>query len=319
MLIHWSEQKRWIIVCLAILAVATAGYIPYAWLSLNGPSGGSWPGLIYAGVGSGLMLFAGLFTARKKVPAWRLGHAQTWMRGHIWLGLLSLPLILMHAGFRFGGTLTTALMVLFFLIVASGVFGLLLQQFLPRLMMEQVPAETTYEQVEHVIAKLQLEADAVIENGCGPLNVESASETAGSELATMTTARDVVKGEGRVKGKVVKSAVESTVTLSPEESRLLRDFYLDHARPFLTPQPGQSHLLAKPERAAALFKDLRTKLPATAHDLVNDLDAICEERRQLARQARLHHWLHGWLFIHIPLSLALLVLAIVHAIMALRY
>ena len=37
------------------------------------------------------MIFAGLLAARKKVPVWRLGRAQDWMRGHLWLGLLSLP------------------------------------------------------------------------------------------------------------------------------------------------------------------------------------------------------------------------------------
>ena len=41
--------------------------------------------------------------------------------------------------------------------------------------------------------------------------------------------------------------------------------------------------------------------------------------RQLRRQIRYHHWLHGWLLLHVPLSLALLLLGCAHAIMALRY
>jgi len=39
----------------------------------------------------------------------------------------------------------------------------------------------------------------------------------------------------------------------------------------------------------------------------------------LLRQERLHRWLHGWLLLHIPLSLALILLGAVHAVMALRY
>jgi hypothetical protein len=39
----------------------------------------------------------------------------------------------------------------------------------------------------------------------------------------------------------------------------------------------------------------------------------------LVLQERLHHWLHGWLLVHIPLSLALIGLGFVHAVVALRY
>ena len=52
---------------------------------------------------------------------------------------------------------------------------------------------------------------------------------------------------------------------------------------------------------------------------MNQLEAICEERWQLARQKRLHHLLHGWLLVHVPLSAGLLFLSVVHAVHALRY
>src|SRR5713226_2974348 len=94
------------------------------------------------------MVFAGLLGARKKVPVWRVGRAQTWMRGHLWLGLLSLPLILFHGGFRFGGPLTSVLMVLFIIVIVSGVLGAALQHYLPRVMTLQVPMETIYEEIE---------------------------------------------------------------------------------------------------------------------------------------------------------------------------
>jgi len=64
---------------------------------------------------------------------------------------------------------------------------------------------------------------------------------------------------------------------------------------------------------------LKTLLPAAAAGTVGDLEEICDEARQLERQERLHHWLHGWLLVHIPLSLALILLSAVHAVMALRY
>jgi hypothetical protein len=60
-------------------------------------------------------------------------------------------------------------------------------------------------------------------------------------------------------------------------------------------------------------------LPPALHTTIEDLESICEEERQLTLQAQLHLWLHGWLLLHIPLSLALLLLGAVHAVMALRY
>jgi hypothetical protein len=53
--------------------------------------------------------------------------------------------------------------------------------------------------------------------------------------------------------------------------------------------------------------------------VVNDLESICGEEQQLSRQIRLHGWLHAWLLVHVPLSILLLLLATIHAVVALRY
>ena len=67
------------------------------------------------------------------------------------------------------------------------------------------------------------------------------------------------------------------------------------------------------------FERLRTLSPEAGHEALAELADLCEERRQLAVQSRIHLWMHGWLLIHAPLTMALLVLAAVHAVQALRY
>ena len=52
---------------------------------------------------------------------------------------------------------------------------------------------------------------------------------------------------------------------------------------------------------------------------IADLESICEEERQLLRQERMHGLLHGWLIVHVPLSFALMALAVVHIVMALAF
>src|SRR5262249_60924783 len=112
-----QTHRPWALRTGALLVLAVLAYVPYAVLSRNGPSGSSALGLLYGIAGYGLMIFAALLSLRKKYRIWRMGRAQTWMRGHLWLGLLSYPLIFFHAGFSTGHGLALPLMVVPFGVV----------------------------------------------------------------------------------------------------------------------------------------------------------------------------------------------------------
>ncbi|MGH7393833.1 MAG: hypothetical protein ACREM3_30905, partial [Candidatus Rokuibacteriota bacterium] len=114
-------------------------------------------------------------------------------------------------------------------------------------------------------------------------------------------------------------AVAVAPAAAPVGGATLRETYLSDIRPFLSRRPARVSRLANPRERAALFDYLRTVVHPAAHETVDELRAICEERRQLADQKRLHHWLHAWLLVHVPLSMALLVLSAVHAVVSLRY
>ena len=77
---------------LGILAAGVVVYLVEAWSSPQGARGGSALGLMFGVVGFGFMLYAAALGARKRVPTWRLGRAKAWMRGHLWLGMLALPM-----------------------------------------------------------------------------------------------------------------------------------------------------------------------------------------------------------------------------------
>jgi hypothetical protein len=288
-------HKSWLIASLVILGAATAVYIPYARNSITGPRGGSAMGFAFGIIGFTFMIFSGLLAARKKVEVWRLGRAQSWMRGHLWLGLLSLPMILFHGGFRFGGPLTAVSMVLLILVVASGLFGAALQHYLPKVMTFEVPFETIFEQIDHVRAELLAEADELIARASAPVKL-----VAGAPSGDLAATADSVLG--------------AEETLAP-----LRNFYAREIRPFLEDHRRRDQSLADEEKARGIFEGLRRLLPAGMHETTTSLEEICAEARQLRRQVRLHHLLHGWLMLHIPLSFALLILGCVHAVMALRY
>src|SRR6185436_15902224 len=119
-----ADHRAAAIATVAVTIASAGAYRAYVAASPYGASGGSWPGLAYGIAGTTAMVVAGLLAARKKVRTWRLGTARAWMQMHIWLGILAVPLILLHAGFRLGGVLTTTLMALFAIVTLSGIFGL---------------------------------------------------------------------------------------------------------------------------------------------------------------------------------------------------
>ena len=300
-------HRRWMIAAIAITIAAAVLYVPYARGAAT-VSGGTAIGLAYGIAGFSLMLYAGLLGARKKVPVWRLGRAQTWMRGHLWLGLASAPLIVLHAGFTIGSGLTLALMLLLSVVITSGVWGAWLQHTMPRRMLRDVPMETIYEQIDHVRAQLLMEADTVVAEACGKLEVETIVPTA--------RARGVVGTAGEAES--ARTTLATIDRVDAEDSAPLREFYREELRAFLE-RPTSDHPLADPLKAEARFDKLRALLPATFRAALADLENICEEERQLRRQSRMHLVLHGWQLAHVPLSIALLVLAMVHIVMALRF
>lgn len=320
------SHRAWAIASAAILIVCVAIYIPYALTVPQGPRGGSPIGLFFGVLGFAFMLFAALLGARKRVPTWRLGRAQAWMRGHLWLGLLSLPLILLHSGFHFGGPLTQVLMWLLIFTVASGLYGALLQNYLPRIMTADVPLETIYAEISSVRQSLHAEATRAIDALCGPLGAAKHSQLDAQRAGGFTALRPISASAAPLRtspsisagASAAVAAAPELVRLTEEQSAPLRRFYFAELQPFFD-HPKRRTRLADANRAHSAFAALETFLPPAAHPALEDLEAICDEARQLARQERLHHWLHAWLLVHIPISLALILLGGIHAVMALRY
>ena len=54
------------------------------------------------------------------------------------------------------------------------------------------------------------------------------------------------------------------------------------------------------------------------HDTLSELERYCEEKRQYGVQVGIRRWLHYWLMLHIPFTIALAVLFVVHVVMTLR-
>jgi len=279
-----SRHVGWIVVVVLATTAAIVWYAQHAQSIGRLPGGASLPGLVFGIAAAAIMVSELLLWPRKLLRRWRLGSAKSWLRAHIWLGLFTVPLVLLHSGFDWGGTLSTALAVLFILVIASGIFGLAMQQWLPRMMLSELPAETIASQTEHVAGALYRDAQQIVTAICGV--------------------------------QPVGMSAESTEPLAGSEP-LLQGF-ANQIGPFLL-TGGRHASLGDAAGAGSYFNQLRSALDAQSHPAVSTLERYCDERRQFDRQLRMHRWLQGWLLVHLPLSIVLIALMFVHAYMAFKY
>jgi hypothetical protein len=115
-------------------------------------------GLAFGTIAFGIFLFASALGIRKKKRLWPICSVQIWLKAHIWLTTLTIPLVLFHCGFKTGGPHTTTLFWLYLIVMLSGYWGIALQQFMPRLMKENLPSEVVFEQIPNIRSKIYEDA-----------------------------------------------------------------------------------------------------------------------------------------------------------------
>src|SRR5713226_6484873 len=187
--------------------------------------GGTPLGLIFGTIALSIFVFAALLGVRKKIVLWRIGTVQRWLRAHIWLTLLTIPLVILHSGFRLGGPMTTLIIVLYVVVMGSGIYGLVLQHYMPAIMMEQLPAESVYEQVPHIRAQIVAAATKMRDSfkpapptkpdAGAPAPSAAKVVTAGS-APMASTAADLSTPTARAKS-VVGSTITAETIAAPEK------------------------------------------------------------------------------------------------------
>jgi hypothetical protein len=337
--------------------------------------GGTPLGLIFGAISLSIFVFAALLGVRKKVVLWRIGNLQRWLRAHIWLTLLTIPLVILHSGFRLGGPMTTLLVVLYAIVMVSGIYGLALQHQLPRIMKERLPAETVYEQIPHIRAQLFAAAtkmrDSFKPNPPAKTDAGAPAPSPTKAVTTGSTPMASTAADLSTPAARAKTAVGSTITAAtintpstevvaavadrgpvtappataqvnpqpapggtpattkppatpapahdPESEAALVEFLDQQILPYLSAQRGDRFDLGDSRYAEDLFRFVKLRVAEAYRARVEEIQAWCDERRMLDLQVKLQHWLHGWLFVHAPISFLLIMLTAWHAYATLFY
>jgi len=249
---------------------------------LRGNFGATPLGLIYGTVALLIFIFAALLGWRRNHSSWPAGRIQVWLKAHIWLTLLTIPLILFHSGFGWGGPMTQILAGLYVFVMVSGFWGLALQHLVPKLMRESLPEETIFEQIPFIRSQLVAQAEAIR-----------------GELASQ--AEEALPKAGHHESGTVALASENTVAV-----KSAIQFLDQQALPYLENDGASDDQ----------FRLLKLRLPESLHAPLVQVQNLCDEKRRLDLQTRLHYWLHSWLMVHAPASILLVVLTLVHAAVA---
>lgn len=294
-----------------------------AWLTdraprLHGSVGNSPLGLTYGIIAYAIFIFAVLLNVRKKFPLARLGRAQTWLRAHIWLTILTLPLVFFHAAFRFGGPMTSALMWLYLVVMVSGFYGLGLQQFMPRMIKRNLTLETVFEQIPYLTQQLQASALKMRDELLPKPAASPAAASAAIGSAAQAAKAGGVSPSAAAAAVAVAEAPAQPAAAAPDPSvQALLEALRDEVLPYLSARKVRRHRLADTRTADEYFRALRLSVADPYKDKAEQLASWCEERRQMDIQTRYHHWLHGWLLVHVPTSLLLVIMTGWHAVVLL--
>ncbi len=318
-----ARDVRWLIAMLLVLGLFGAWYAAEVWREQRPPAGSSGVGLAMGTIAGLIILFEFLLWPRKALRRWRLlGPARWWMRAHIWLGFLAIPLALGHSGLTFGGWLSTALAIVFSIVVLSGIFGLVVQARLARQLRSRFSTEFVVPQIDERVRQICEFAEDLIASACGdrgpePLTLEAASAPAPSPKPT--TAEQTVGARRTPRAYHAQIIVEAVGVEDVPPRDELRAQFRATILPYLKRGHDVAGFLQDATSAQAYFRELEATVDQAARPVIATLLQCCDERRKLDEQAGVHAWLHSWLIIHLGFSGLLITLLAVHAFVAIKY
>ena len=220
----------------------------------------------------GMIVLLTLYNVRKKFDFVPLGASASWLQIHIYMGLLSSVIFVLHLHWRLpNGILEGLLAAMYLFVFASGLFGLAISRIFPR-RLTALGDEVIYEHIPSLRKLIQREVEKIV--------VKCLSET---------------------------------------ESTAIPEFYTRRlVRYFNGPRGFWGHLLQSNRAQQTLLSELDWQR-RYLNDTEQQYMAQISERVRAKNVLDYHHahqaTLKYWLFIHLPLSYALLALALVHAVL----
>jgi hypothetical protein len=156
------RRMRWFKVALAISLIAILGY---ALADVKPrPNGGSWYGYTLGTAAALLIVWLSLLGVRKRAMTAGAWSLKAWTSAHVYLGLSLIVIATLHTGFQFGWNVHTLAYALMMVVIASGVYGIVVYSMLPTALSNNRREMTKRQMVEALAA-----IDRQLEQAAQPL------------------------------------------------------------------------------------------------------------------------------------------------------
>jgi hypothetical protein len=295
------ERWRYLKGAVALCVVASALYLWHD--PLDGPNGGTWLGYALGTLGALMIVWLAWLGVRKRQYASNLGSVRGWVSAHVYFGIALLVVATLHTGFQFGLNLHTLAYVLMVLVIASGVFGIAVYTRYPRMITDhrsQATRENWLAEVLELNERAIALADQVspdvhrfVLRSAERLRIGGSwreqlfgkpGEAVGKELSALTEI---------LRKKLTATEAERAAVTDSEQVILLTD---------------EKIMMSERDPAIERLKQLLELLTRR-----NDL------AQRVNRDVQMHARLQVWLYVHVPLTGALLAALAAHIISVFLY
>lgn len=280
------------------LALSIACLVAYTLHDPGGPpNGGTWLGYALGTIGALLIVWLMLFGMRKRSYRNNLGTLRGWLSAHIYLGTSLILIVLLHSGFQFGWNIHTLAFVLMLVVIFSGFFGVYVYLRYPHLMTRNRESATRSAMLDEV-AEIDQNALALAD-GIDPkihaVVLRSIQNTRlGGGVWTQLRAHD---------GSDI--ALDSLHTALAER---------DKRTEMKTAE--MPTMFAMVDYLAGRATDKQGEAMRSLIDLISRKKSLATK---VARDIQYQAMMEIWLYVHVPLSFALLAALIAHIVSSFFY
>jgi hypothetical protein len=267
------KSFRWLKIAFLLSLAAIAGY---ALIDVERrPNGGTWYGYTLGGLATLLILWLTMIGLRKRAMTRGRWSLKAWTSAHVYLGLSLIVIATLHTGFQFGWNVHTLAYALMMLVIASGVYGIVVYSVLPA-QLSNSRAEMTKPQMIDAAIKI----DGQLQAAGQPLSLEHA--------AILRPAM----GEDPFRAGLFRR-------LSGRAPKCRTAFALQKMRGRLAVATG-----AEADALETVVRLLERKCAALEH---------------IRRHLRIRALLEVWLYVHVPLTFALVAALAAHIVSVFFY
>jgi len=251
-------------------------------------SGGTWQGYVLGTVGSGLIVWLALLGIRKRQYSSTLGTVQGWASAHVYLGTALFVIATLHCAMQFGFNVHTVAYVLMCIVIFSGFYGIYVYLRLPQRVTENQAGGNRSELFAELFS-LDTQLRSLSKKTSPDIQISVTSSIERTAIGGGWVAQLLGTDESWFVGSDSK-------LLPNEDQQPVIDFVADR--------------LPRADKAAEV---------PMLHELVVHLCRRQAILRRIRRDIRLRALLQIWLYVHIPMTAALLVALVLHILSTFFY